>query len=444
MLKKIQDTIQKYALFAPMDKILVAVSGGADSIMLAYCLQKLGYEMGIVHCNFQLRGAESDSEEAFVKSFSEKNNIPFFVKKFETQAIVEETNASIQVVARNLRYAFFEEILNTQDYHVCALAHHADDQAETLFMSLLKGNSPQIWKAMPIKRGKYVRPLLYIRKSEILEATKQFNIPFCTDSSNLKNNYSRNYTRNVVFPTLFALNANFIGHLISKNDLYTQQITFIDNILERYITAENEIVFEPFVKDFGTAFLEMFILYFCQKKGIFGYLTQDICALKDSISGKYVKLPNGKMIKTRTGLAFIPAEIAQISAKSYPLFTGKTSINWGGQTLMFTFPYTEEIDFEAMKNSKGKLFYLAIDKISFPLQIRTWQQGDKMMPLGMRNYKKISDIMIDNKFSALQKQNTFVIEDAKGEILALSGFRISEKAKMGEQKDNILEIRIEA
>lgn len=443
MLEKIQDTIQKYALFAPTDKILVAVSGGADSIMLAYCLQKLGYKIGIVHCNFQLRGAESDSEEAFVKSFSEKNNIPFFVKKFETQAIVEETGTSVQVVARNLRYAFFEEILNTANYHYCALAHHADDQAETLFMSLLKGNSPQIWKAMPIKRGKYVRPLLYIRKFEILETTKQFNIPFCTDSSNLKNDYSRNYTRNVVFPTLFTLNPNFTSHLIAKNNLYAQQIAFIDNILERYITAENEIVFESFVKDFGTAFLDMFILYFCQKKGIFGYLTQDICTLKDSISSKYVKTPNGKMIRTRTGLAFIPAETAQISAESYSLFTGKTSINWGGQTLMFTFPYIKEIDFDEIKNSKGKLFYLAIDKITFPLQIRTWQQGDKMMPLGMRNYKKISDIMIDNKFSALQKQNTFVIEDAKGEILALSGFRISEKAKMVEQKDNILEIRVE-
>ena len=407
-------------------------------MLLAYSLQKLGYKIAIAHCNFQLRGAESEAEEALVKAFSEKNKLPFFVKKFDTQTIVAETHSSIQVVARNLRYAFFEEILTTENYDFCALAHHADDQAETLFMSLLKGNSPQVWKAMPIKRGKYVRPLLHVRKAEILEMAAQIGLPFCTDSSNLKNDYSRNFTRNVIFPTLSQLNSAFVSHLLAKKDLYEQQISFIQQIVEKYISAENEIYFAPFVADFGESFLPLLMLYFCQKKEISGYLAQDICGLTNSISGKYVTVANGKMVRTRTGLVFIPEEKSTISAQIYALTEGKTQLVFGKEELVFTFPYPEKIDFTAAQ--KGTIFYLNTANIHFPLEIRAYRQGDKMMPIGMTNYKKISDIMIDKKYSPLQKQQAFVITDATGEILALSGFRISEKAKMTKESDKILQV----
>lgn len=436
MLQKIQDTIQKNHLFSLKDKILVAVSGGADSIILAYSLYKLGYTIGIVHCNFQLRGEESDREESFVKTFAAKNRLPFFCKRFNTQSIVDETHSSIQVVARNLRYAYFEEILNSENYNYCALAHHADDQAETLFMSLLKGNSPQIWKPIPIKRSPYVRPLLELRKAEILEMAAQYQLDFCTDSSNLKNDYSRNYTRNVVFPLLAKLNSAFVGHLLAKNDLYQQQITFIHSILDKYLTTENEIDFASFINDFGETFLEMFILYFCQQKGITGYLAQDICNLKDSISGKYINLPNGKMTRTRTGLLYTSTEFVQPISQTWQLKEGTTYIKLGDQHLKFTYPFTQKIALQA------NTFYINTNAITFPLTIRPNQQGDKMMPLGMKNYKKISDIMIDNKYSPLQKQNAFVIEDVTGEIIALSGFRISEKVKIREGIDKILAICI--
>ncbi len=438
MLEKIQETIAQNQLFLPTHKLLVAVSGGADSMILAYILTKQAYNISIIHCNFQLRGEESDAEEEHVKTFAEKNNLPFFCKKLDTHAIVEATNESIQVVARNLRYTFFEEIMAKENYDFCALAHHADDQAETLFMSLLKGNSPQIWKAIPIKRGKYVRPLLHIRKAEILEMAAQINLPFCTDSSNLKNDYSRNFTRNVVFPALSQLNVAFVNHLLAKNDLYTQQTDFIHLLLQKYISAENELYFAPFVQDLGKDFLPLLIRFFCQKKAISGYLIQEICDLQDSISGKYVNISGGKMLRTRTGLAFISAKKESISPQSYALQQGDTSIFWGEYQLIFTFPLAEKVDFSATKN--GEVFYIDTEKTLFPLQIRSYQEGDKMMPLGMHNYKKISDIMIDKKYTFQQKQTAFVITDATGEIIALSGFRVSEKVKMQENSRAILKV----
>lgn len=440
MIEKIQETIAKNTLFLPTHKLLVAVSGGADSMILAYTLQKIGYNIGIIHCNFQLRGAESDVEEEHVRAFSQKNNLPFFCKKFDTQAIVEATNDSIQVVARNLRYAFFEEIMANENYDFCALAHHADDQAETLFMSLLKGNSPHIWKEIPIKRGKYVRPLLHIRKAEILEMAAQIPLAFCTDSSNLKNDYSRNFTRNVIFPALSQLNVAFVSHLLAKNDLYTQQRDFIHLLLEKYISTENELFFTPFVQDYGETFLPLLIRFFCQKKEISGYLVQEICDLQHSISGKYVPISGGKMMRTRTGLAFISAEKTQFSPQNYALKQGTTSIFLGENELVFTFPLHEKVDFSATKN--GNVFYIDTAKTTFPLQIRSYQAGDKMMPLGMRNYKKISDIMIDKKYTFSQKETAFVIVDATDEIIALSGFRVSEKAKLQENSQAILKVSV--
>jgi tRNA(Ile)-lysidine synthase len=339
-----------------------------------------------------------------------------------------------------LRYAFFEEIMAKENYDFCALAHHADDQAETLFMSLLKGNSPQIWKAMPIKRGKYVRPLLHIRKAEILEMAAQINLPFCTDSSNLKNDYSRNFTRNVVFPALSQLNVAFVNHLLAKNDLYTQQIDFIHLLLQKYISTENELHFAPFVQDFSEDFLPLLIRFFCQKKDISGYLIQEICDLQGSISGKYVNISGGKILRTRTGLAFISAEKEPLSPQSYELKQEKISIFFGENELIFTFPLDEKVDFSATKN--GKVFYIDTKKTLFPLQIRSYHSGDKMMPLGMHNYKKISDIMIDKKYSFQQKQVAFVITDAAGEIIALSGFRVSEKVKMQENSQAILKLLV--
>jgi len=431
--------IHSNKLISKNQKILVAVSGGADSLFLAYVLQKLGYEIGMAHVNFQLRGEESNEDEKCVKEYAEKWNIPVFVQKCDTQAIVEQEKSSIQVIARKLRYDFFEEIMQQEGYSLCATAHHADDNNENLLMHLFSGNNSKIFAGIPVKRGKFIRPLLCLAKNEIVAECKNWEINFRTDSSNLKNNYKRNNLRNRVFPILQEIYPSLSEQLENRNKLYALQYAFLEKSLNIFAEKkENALDWLDFEQTYGKEFLPLLIIHFLEKRDFHGYDIWNACRLIEAEIGKFIETKKGNIYKTRTGI-----EILEAQNKCNELIINKEEISivpkeydFKGRKIHFSFVAKKEVIF-GQKNE----FYLDAQKILFPLNIRNGKNAEKMKLFGMKNFKKISDILIDEKFSATQKANTFVIADAS-EIICLADVRMAEKGRITENTTEVLCIKI--
>lgn len=438
---KISQFIQKQQLIAQNDKILVAVSGGADSLFLAYALKKLGYEIGIAHVNFQLRGEESNEDEKCVKEYAEKWNTSIFLQRFDTQAIVEGEKSSVQVIARKLRYDFFEEIMLKEGYSLCATAHHADDNSENLLMHLFSGNNAKVFSGIPVKREKFIRPLLCISKQEIVAEYEKLEIHFRTDSSNLKNTYKRNSLRNRIFPILQEMYPSVNEQLEHRNNWYELQYSFIEKSLNIF-AGKNEHILDwtDFEQIYGKVFLPLLIVHFLEKRDFHGYDIWNVCKLIESETGKFVETKKGNVYKTRTGI-----EILHFSEDNKELIINKEDVSTSTKEYLFA---ERKIHFSFVQKSevvfgKKNEFYLDAQKIVFPLIIRFGKKAEKMKPFGMKHYKKISDIFIDEKFSATQKKSAILIADAT-EIICLFDFRMAEKGRITENTSEILCIKLES
>lgn len=411
-------------------KILVAISGGADSVCLAFLLLRQGFELGLAHVNYQLRGEESEADEQYVRLLAQTWQVPIFVHRADTAQLAAAQKKSIQVVAREIRYAFFEELMDAQGYEVCATAHHADDQNETLLYNLVKGSEYQLFKGIPAVRERYLRPLLGVGKQEILGFLQAEHIPFRTDTSNLKNDYSRNLLRNEVLPHLQALNPSLKQTFAQKSAWYELQKNFISQLINPYITSDYVLDFQPILNHFPAEFLDLFIAAFCEKQQFHGHIITDIIALKDKQVGKKVLWEDKIIVRERNGLCVLDASKQQIYSSLTQL--GETLELENGIRLKLAEVALQEVDFRA----KGH-YYVDLDKLYFPLTVRSPRTADQMQPLGMKGNKLISDIMADNKFSAPQKQNAFVITDEGGSIIFLSNFRVSERVKITQESSRI-------
>lgn len=433
-----QNTLLAFQMIPESGKVLAAVSGGADSVLLALIMKDLGLLHGIAHCNYQLRGDESDSEERFVQQLADELSVPFYCRKLETRSHIEASGQSLQVVARNLRYDFFEMIMEKEGLDVCATAHHQNDQAETILMNFIKGYSPEITKGIPFKRGKFIRPLLKVSRIEIENALKDKNQSYCTDSSNLKDIYFRNKLRNNILPVLETLNPSLGLTLENKLAQYTLQTGLIKAALTPYLTEGNELNFNDFITDFGTEFLPLLIQAFLEKHQIYGLIIEQITALTEKETGKFVPVDSyRKIVRSRSGISLIEEDGILNSPVQIPFFQGERSFSFDNQTIIIENPCEDTPVF-----GKENVFYIDAEKIKFPLTIRKKQEGDTMIPFGMRGEKKLSDIMTDEKFTPFQKQNALVFTDCTQKIFAFSGFRISENVAIRKHTRIMMKIEV--
>lgn len=416
-------------------KLLVALSGGADSVCLALVLKELGYTIGIVHCNFGLRGEESDSEEDFVRNLAKEWELDLFVRRFDTKKEVEKSGKSLQVVARKLRYAYFEEVMQQEKYDFCATAHHANDQAETLLLHLMKGSASQVMKGIPFQREKYIRPLLHVSKKEIVAYLQEKYIPYKTDSSNLKNDYQRNFLRNQVIPKMEEINPSFVELLNQKYAFYQLQSTFIQSVTKEFLPKDKHLIFAPFVEKYGDKFLSILILAFVNAHQIRGHKALEICELAYKKTGKMIEDKDNCIIRTREGIAIVKRETHFYNTINE--IYGNLHFSLGNWEIGISHSFWGTI--QKPNFSQTQTFYLDKDKIRLPLIFRSPILGDKMTPLGLKGKKNISDIFTDNKYPIQHKLNAFVIEDAN-EIIALSHYRIAENVKIDANTRNIIAI----
>ncbi len=444
MKKKTQKYILENQLFTKEDKILVAVSGGIDSMLLLTFLYELGYQIGVAHVNYGKRGADSDADETFVSEWAAARNVPFWVRKYEEKNGVLR-GGSFQARARNFRYEWFENLCQTFDYQYIATAHHADDNTETALMNLARGTGLRGLVAMLPKQGRVVRPLLWAQKSLLLATAALQKIAFRHDVSNDTNDYDRNFVRHEIVPKLTHLNANFLETMFQNQQYFNESQHFIDYFLQpivnELITVKNE-----FLTIIKTSTLDNYpaprlILFECLKKFNFKNLQIDkiFDALKSqTASGKRFDSETHQLflhhkdleIYTKNALTeggnFLPQNIDLSDIQPHqPIKIGDLIFSLENlQAENFVFPFKKDKNFA----------YFDFEKLNFPMTIRTARQGDTFQPLGMNGKsKKVSDFFTQTKFSFLQKNNQkILIHKNETEILWIIGQRSDERCRVGE------------
>ncbi|WNJ18065.1 tRNA lysidine(34) synthetase TilS [Pontibacter sp. G13] len=425
-------------------QVLAAVSGGPDSVCLAWVLKQHGLLAGLAHVNYQLRSEDSDLDEASVRALGEQWEVPVFVKKIPKAHTKDEKGASIQMAARKARYEFFEALMESQGWDYCATAHHQDDEVETLLMNLFRGDSPEIFQGIPTIRFPFIRPLLGVSKAHILQVLDSAGLDYRTDTSNQGLDYSRNVFRNRIIPSLEEVIPGASSHLLKRKDWFQLQASFLKEIWKEWIPQMisgngdiQRLDWQPFVRQFGAEFLPLLVWEVMTQWGIIPNRIREILGLIHSESGRWVEIHDGRVYRWTNGLERIPESDSPEKFPKWDFLPNAGRCLLKNRSIIWEWPFEGKPDF-----ANSQHFYLDIERLEFPLILRRWKEGDRMQPFGLSFEQKLSDIFINEKFSPSQKQEAIIWEDQQG-IVAISGYRISERVKITKNTRQILKIVME-
>jgi tRNA(Ile)-lysidine synthase len=456
LLQKFQQNIKHHHLFSPKDKLLLAVSGGVDSIVLCELCKQAGFNFIIVHCNFQLRGEESGRDEKFVQELGKKYGAEVVVKKFDTEKFAKENKLSVQEAARALRYNWFKELMNRiidPPINCILTAHHLGDNIETMLMNFFKGTGIAGLRGMLPKQGKLIRPLLFAKKEEVLVFAKENNLNWVEDSSNRESKYSRNYFRNEIIPLIKKIypeaENNLTDNLRRFADIEMLYKQAIDQHKKKLLEQKGNEVQIPVLKLKKSEPLHSIVYEIIKDYGFSPHQTDEVIDLLDSESGKYIQSATHRVIKNRNWL--IIASVMTEQAETILIDKGDRNVQCSpepsGFNVQLSIHDTSRLQPDLTKVSAGiaqtsnNTAHLDADEISFPLLLRKWKQGDYFYPLGMKKKKKLSRFFIDQKLSKTDKEKVWVIESDK-KILWIAGYRIDERFKVTEKTKSVLKITI--
>lgn len=431
MIHKVAKFIEQKELLAAGQKVLVALSGGADSVALLVALKKLGYNCHAIHCNFHLRGEESMRDENFVRALCHRHNIPLLVRDFNTIGYATEKSISIEMAARELRYNAFEEVRTEIAAHAIAVAHHRDDSAETLLLNLLRGTGIKGLHGIQPKNGHIVRPLLCVGRAEIIEYLKWRGEEYVTDSTNLETDFTRNKIRLEILPLMQQINpsaaesiAQTAERVSEAEKVYARAIAEgIARVKQDNIIDIEKLKEEPSPQAILYEILQPLAFNAAQIKEITDAINGD--------SGRTFRSSEWEIIKDRTTLIIAPAHREAMQAT---LITIGNEITTTQGTLKSALqPFNGEIIRD--KN----IATIDAARAKQPLTLRHWQQGDRFTPFGMRGSKLLSDYMTDRKMSIVEKQQQPVVTDATGRIVWVVGERLAAQcATDGNTKEVII------
>ena len=439
MLKKLLSYFKRENLFAPSDKILLTVSGGVDSVVMCQLFYEAGLKFGIAHCNFQLRGTESDEDEKFVNQLAIRYKVPFYTKRFDTTAFAESKNVSIQMAARELRYIWFEEIRKKEKYKFIATAHHQDDSIETFFINLIRGTGITGLHGILPKQGNIIRPLLFATKNKIIEFSVIAKLRYREDSSNTSDKYMRNKIRHQIIPVLKEINPSLettindtIQRLKNVEQIYYSQINFY-----RGIAMGKEKKYEIIPKRHIGMLnqLETYLYEFLKPYNFNLSTVKEIILGRSGVSGKQFFSSTHRLIIDREKLIIDKKSDVQRPMSDFisPIKKNQKEIVFDETKLNFK-TITKPANYKLQ--TTNYIASIDFDKLVFPLDIRKWQKGDSFYPLGMKGKKKLSDFFIDNKVPLNQKENIWLLTSA-GEIVWIIGMRIDERFKVTDKTKKI-------
>ena len=446
MLGQFQAYINRYHLIAEGDRLVLALSGGIDSMVLADLLLKTKADFVVAHCNFHLRGEESDGDEQFVREYAEQKGIQCFVKHFDTEQYAAEQGVSIEMAARDLRYAWFEQLRQQLGYDKIAVAHHADDQAETFFINLLRGAGLRGLKGMQPQNGVIIRPMLWASREQIHQYAVENQITWREDHTNAETIYLRNKIRNQLLPVFDELHPEArqglyksLGHLSAENELYRE---LLKEKLEQIVELDGEVQRLPFdalklgivgpSTGSGTSVFAFQLLFEWLRQ--FGFNT-DQCqfifdAMQTGMGNKYYS-PTHQLVIGRDELQL--SKIKSVEDEEIQIEIGEEQITTPIHLCFSRFERTS--DFVIDKSPDVAL--LDADQILFPLTLRHWQHGDRFHPLGMKCSKLLSDFFVDQKFTEAQKANVFLLVSADNQILWVVGHRIDDRYKVTSETKSV-------
>jgi len=435
---QVKEFIRSEALFMPSDKLLVTLSGGTDSVAMLAILLQFGYRLEAAHCNFQLRGQETENDEAFVRQLCHQWGILLHVKRFNTQQYAKAHNLSIQMAARDLRYTWFEQLREDRHLDYIAIGHNQDDALETFFLNLSRGAGLKGLTGIAAKHNKIVRPLLNTWRKDLANYLATHTIHFREDQSNAETKYQRNLIRHKVLPLMDKLNPAFretmqgtLQRLNEASFLYQQGVkAFTDQLVSKN-NEQEYIKIAPLLQHPAAATILHELL---TPIGFTHSQQQDILNCLSAQPGKQFASATHKLVKDRQHL--IVTCHKSIRKKSYPVDLTEKEIKTP-IALQWQIKKASEVSLSRHPN----FAYLDADKLAAPLTLRLWQKGDKFMPLGMKQFKKISDFLIDNKIPRHIKEQVYVLESA-GDICWVVGMRIDDHFKLTETTQHVLVVRL--
>jgi len=421
MKNKVQQFISEKSLFIREEKLILGISGGADSVCLMHVFLELGYSFELAHCNFNLRGEESDADEYFVKDLAKEHQLKVHIKQFDTLVYAAENKISTQMAARDLRYAWFEKLRIKSKAKYLAIAHHANDDVETFFINLVRGSGLKGFLGIKEKNNAIVRPLLSVSRLEIEQYLKDRGLVFREDSSNASVKYLRNKIRHELIPLLAQMNP-------SIQQTVKDEMRILNGVAQIYASKVEEVRKDLTQEKNGIVQLEISALlalnplhsYLYELLSAYGFYAVE--AISKALQGQ-----SGKQFFSSTHQLVVDRENIFISLlnKENEVFeiTEKT----------ISLVYPLEINFKVMADKTiiydNNIAQLDVEKLKFPLTLRKWKEGDKFMPLGMKKFKKLSDFFIDSKFSIIDKQEQWLLCSGV-DIVWVLGCRIDERYKL--------------
>jgi tRNA(Ile)-lysidine synthase len=429
--------IKKENLFQSTDKLLLAVSGGVDSVVLCALCKQAGYNFSIAHCNFKLRGEASDRDEQFVQGLAEKYGVSFYSTSFNTEVIAAETKKSIEETARNLRYQWFETLRSENNYNHIITAHHADDNIETVVMHFFRGTGIKGLRGILPKQNKIIRPLLFARRADLEAFVSTNQLAFVTDHTNAENDYTRNYFRNTLLPLVSQSFPEVKENILKNIQRFTEtEILYrqsVDLHLKKLLEQKGNEVHIPVLKLLKTIPLATIVYEIIKAFGFTAHQTEEVVGLLKSETGKYVESASHRIIKNRNWLIIAPVVIME--AQHILIENTVKRIVFAGGEIAIEKIATDKVNL----NSSPSIAMLDAGEISFPLLLRKWKQGDYFYPLGMQKKKKVNRFLTDQKLSLTQKENTWVIEMNK-KIIWVAGLRIDDRFKTTPQTRQVLKL----
>ena len=433
MLRQFENQISNHFPFLQEKKLLLAVSGGLDSMVLVHLFQQLNYEIVVLHCNFQLRGLESFEDQQFIQEYSNTNAIPFVFTQFDTEAFAADFKVSIQVAARELRYSWFYEQLAIQKGDFILTAHHADDNLETFLINLSRGTGLEGLTGIPAQNEKVIRPLLSFSRQQMEEYASVNKLKWREDSSNASDKYLRNKIRHHLVPLLKELNPNFMSSFEKTQSFLSEAQELVDDaaimVYQQVAREEGEDIYFDLERLLQ---LPNYSSYLYQWLKEFGFTAwDDIYELVTSQSGKQVLAPYFRLIKDRDCLILSPLP-SQENQQEFKIESLESKVKF---PLNLDFSNVSEIGV-----ASDSTIFVDQEKLVFPLILRHWNEGDVFQPFGMEGKsKKVSKLFKDEKLSLIDKEKVWLL-CSNNQVVWVVGIRQDERFKIDPNSNNLLKI----